>query len=127
MLLADVLGQVWYPFPFSMTEVIFMVPLIKHWPFCAGTHFSRLIPEEGPAAQKPGNVKRLIFCTGKVYYELTRERKARDLEDTVAIARIEQVVSYNTNDVVYPHRPDAHVSAAFSYGSHTSAAVPIPL
>uniref|UniRef100_A0A3B3REN7 2-oxoglutarate dehydrogenase complex component E1 n=1 Tax=Paramormyrops kingsleyae TaxID=1676925 RepID=A0A3B3REN7_9TELE len=56
-----------------------------------GTHFSRLIPEEGPATQKPSNVKRLIFCTGKVYYELTRERKARDLEDTVAIARIEQL------------------------------------
>ncbi|XP_076846486.1 oxoglutarate (alpha-ketoglutarate) dehydrogenase a (lipoamide) isoform X2 [Brachyhypopomus gauderio] len=56
-----------------------------------GTHFQRVILEEGPATQNPGDVKRLIFCTGKVFYELTRERKARELERTVAIARIEQL------------------------------------
>lgn len=56
-----------------------------------GTHFQRVIPEDGPAAQNPGNVKRLLFCTGKVYYDLTRERKARDMVEQVAIARIEQV------------------------------------
>lgn len=33
----------------------------------------------------------MIFCTGKVYYELTKERKSRGLEETVAISRIEQV------------------------------------
>uniref|UniRef100_A0A8B9KWG1 2-oxoglutarate dehydrogenase complex component E1 n=1 Tax=Astyanax mexicanus TaxID=7994 RepID=A0A8B9KWG1_ASTMX len=54
-------------------------------------HFKRLIVEEGSAAQNPSEVKRLIFCTGKVYYELTRERKTRNMEDTVAIARIEQL------------------------------------
>lgn len=43
------------------------------------------------AAERPEAVKRLIFCTGKVYYELTKERKSRGLEDTVAISRIEQV------------------------------------
>uniref|UniRef100_A0A4W4FKL2 2-oxoglutarate dehydrogenase complex component E1 n=1 Tax=Electrophorus electricus TaxID=8005 RepID=A0A4W4FKL2_ELEEL len=56
-----------------------------------GTHFQRVILEDGPAAQNPSDVKRLIFCTGKVYYELTRERKARELENTVAVARIEQL------------------------------------
>ncbi|KAI1905401.1 hypothetical protein AGOR_G00015800 [Albula goreensis] len=56
-----------------------------------GSHFQRLIPDQGPAAQSPEAVKRIIFCTGKVYYELTRERKARNMEDTVAIARIEQL------------------------------------
>lgn len=58
---------------------------------CVGTHFLRVIPDEGLAAQNPAAVKRLLFCTGKVYYELTRERKARDMEGDVAIARIEQV------------------------------------
>ncbi|KAJ8339500.1 hypothetical protein SKAU_G00362860 [Synaphobranchus kaupii] len=57
----------------------------------SGSHFQRLIPERGPAAQCSGMVKRIIFCTGKVYYELTRERKARSMEDTIAIARIEQL------------------------------------
>lgn len=61
-----------------------------------GTHFQRVIPEDGPAAQNPENVKRLLFCTGKVYYDLTRERKARDMVEQVAITRIEQVRSGGT-------------------------------
>ncbi|KAG7282373.1 hypothetical protein CRUP_029694, partial [Coryphaenoides rupestris] len=56
-----------------------------------GTEFQRLILEEGVAAESPAGVKRIIFCTGKVYYELTKERKARGMEDTVAIARMEQL------------------------------------
>uniref|UniRef100_A0A2K5HBR1 2-oxoglutarate dehydrogenase complex component E1 n=1 Tax=Colobus angolensis palliatus TaxID=336983 RepID=A0A2K5HBR1_COLAP len=60
-------------------------------PFRKPTHFQRVIPEDGPAAQNPENVKRLLFCTGKVYYDLTRERKARDMVGQVAITRIEQL------------------------------------
>ncbi|XP_034617485.1 2-oxoglutarate dehydrogenase, mitochondrial isoform X5 [Trachemys scripta elegans] len=56
-----------------------------------GTNFLRVIPESGPAAQNPDNVKRVLFCTGKVYYELTRERKTRDMEPDVAITRVEQL------------------------------------
>uniref|UniRef100_A0A9L0R153 2-oxoglutarate dehydrogenase complex component E1 n=1 Tax=Equus caballus TaxID=9796 RepID=A0A9L0R153_HORSE len=56
-----------------------------------GTHFQRVIPEDGPAAHNPENVKRLLFCTGKVYYDLTRERKARSMVEQVAITRIEQL------------------------------------
>uniref|UniRef100_A0A673HG75 2-oxoglutarate dehydrogenase complex component E1 n=1 Tax=Sinocyclocheilus rhinocerous TaxID=307959 RepID=A0A673HG75_9TELE len=56
-----------------------------------GTHFRRLIPEEGSASQNSAGVKRLIFCTGKIYYDLTKERRTRGLEDTVAISRIEQL------------------------------------
>lgn len=50
-----------------------------------------MIPEDGPAAQDPDQVKRVLFCTGKVYYDLTRERKARGMAEQVAITRIEQV------------------------------------
>ncbi|XP_028585075.2 2-oxoglutarate dehydrogenase-like, mitochondrial isoform X1 [Podarcis muralis] len=57
----------------------------------SGTSFRRVIPEEGPAAEAPGEVKRVIFCTGKVYYELVRERKNQDLEKEVAITRLEQI------------------------------------
>ncbi|XP_051496732.1 2-oxoglutarate dehydrogenase complex component E1 isoform X2 [Apus apus] len=56
-----------------------------------GTHFLRVIPDGGPAAQSPEQVKRVLFCTGKVYYDLTRERKARQMEADVAITRVEQL------------------------------------
>lgn len=57
----------------------------------AGSKFKRLIPDEGPASQNPAQVKRVIFCTGKVYYELAKERKQQKLERDIAIIRLEQV------------------------------------
>lgn len=57
----------------------------------AGTHFRRIIPDDGPATVDPQKVKRVVFCTGKVYYELVRERKNRGMDETVAVVRIEQV------------------------------------
>eukprot|EP00066_Takifugu_rubripes_P002275 XP_003964098.1 PREDICTED: 2-oxoglutarate dehydrogenase-like, mitochondrial isoform X1 [Takifugu rubripes] len=56
-----------------------------------GTKFKRLIPDDGPAAQDPARVKRVIFCSGKVYYDLAKERKQQNLEREVAIIRLEQI------------------------------------
>ncbi|XP_051897428.1 2-oxoglutarate dehydrogenase-like, mitochondrial isoform X1 [Pristis pectinata] len=56
-----------------------------------GTTFQRIIPDTGLAAQNPNEVKRLIFCTGKVYYELAKERMNRNMENEVAIIRLEQL------------------------------------
>ncbi|XP_013392461.1 2-oxoglutarate dehydrogenase-like, mitochondrial isoform X2 [Lingula anatina] len=56
-----------------------------------GTKFRRLIPEEGGAQEDPTSVEKLLFCTGKVYYELVKERQANNLDEKVAIARIEQI------------------------------------
>lgn len=45
-------------------------------------------------------MKRVIFCTGKVYYELAKERKQQKLEKDVAIVRLEQVQrSHNSTPV----------------------------
>uniref|UniRef100_A0A8C4YH92 2-oxoglutarate dehydrogenase-like, mitochondrial n=1 Tax=Gopherus evgoodei TaxID=1825980 RepID=A0A8C4YH92_9SAUR len=57
----------------------------------SGTSFRRVIPEDGAAAHTPNEVKRVIFCTGKVYYDLIKERKNQDLEKQVAITRLEQI------------------------------------
>ncbi|KAL2083570.1 hypothetical protein ACEWY4_021343 [Coilia grayii] len=57
----------------------------------SGTKFQRIIPDSGPASQNPEKVKRVIFCTGKVYYELAKERKQHSLEGQVAIIRLEQI------------------------------------
>ena len=56
-----------------------------------GTSFKRLYPEDGVATEQPDQVKKLIFCTGKVYYELVKEREKMGLDESLAIARIEQV------------------------------------
>ena len=61
--------------------------------FAEGSSFQRLIPDTGLAAESPERVKKLIFCTGKVYYDLAKERHQKDLEEKIAIVRIEQVQS----------------------------------
>ena len=40
------------------------------------------------------HVKRLVFCSGKVYYELDAEREALKAEDTIKICRIEQLAPF---------------------------------
>ncbi|KAK2557926.1 2-oxoglutarate dehydrogenase-like [Acropora cervicornis] len=37
-----------------------------------GTSFQRVIPDSGPASKNPEKVRKLLFCTGKVYYELVK-------------------------------------------------------
>ena len=57
-----------------------------------GTEFRRVISDDTePIKSNPSGVTRNIFCTGKVYYELEKERASRGLESTVAITRIEQL------------------------------------
>lgn len=56
-----------------------------------GTKFRRLIPETGPAVDNAETVKKLLFCTGKVYYDLAKDRTQKDRVKDVAIARVEQV------------------------------------
>uniref|UniRef100_A0A8C5NDR8 2-oxoglutarate dehydrogenase complex component E1 n=1 Tax=Gouania willdenowi TaxID=441366 RepID=A0A8C5NDR8_GOUWI len=56
-----------------------------------GTTFRRLIADDGLANRCPGDVKRIIFCTGKVFYDLTKERKLHHMENDVIIIRLEQI------------------------------------
>ncbi|XP_046392850.1 2-oxoglutarate dehydrogenase, mitochondrial isoform X2 [Ischnura elegans] len=56
-----------------------------------GTEFLRLIPEEGPAAGNPDAVKKVVFCSGKVFYDLKKSRDEKKLTNDIAIARVEQI------------------------------------
>lgn len=60
----------------------------------SGTTFQRIIPETGKASENPEAVKRIVFCTGKVYYELLKKREESGLEAEVAISRIEQLCPF---------------------------------
>ena len=64
--------------------------------------FQRLIPD--PAVD-PKNVRRILMCTGKVYYDLLAERRATGRND-VAILRMEQLYPLKTQhleDLLAPY------------------------
>jgi len=56
-----------------------------------GTGIVRMYPENGAASEDPTKVKKLLFCSGKVYYDLIKERSGKNLQDRIAIARVEQL------------------------------------
>ncbi|MGE0416621.1 MAG: 2-oxoglutarate dehydrogenase E1 component, partial [Acetobacteraceae bacterium] len=60
-----------------------------------GTRFQYIIPEIDPIAP-PEKVKRVVLCSGKVYYDLLQERRAKAIED-VAILRMEQFFPFPEN------------------------------
>ena len=37
---------------------------------------------------------KVLFCTGKVYYDLLKERRDRGLDDQIAIHTIEQICPF---------------------------------
>jgi len=64
-----------------------------------GTCFKRIYPEEGEASQNPDEVQKIIFCSGKTYYDLTKERKEKHLDAKVAIVRIEQLCPFPFDEI----------------------------
>ncbi|MEL6870572.1 MAG: 2-oxoglutarate dehydrogenase E1 component [Pseudomonadota bacterium] len=67
--------------------------------------FHEVIDEVDPI--DPGSVKRVVFCSGKVYYDLLEQRRASEIGD-VALVRIEQPYPFPVDDYAtalarYPH------------------------
>ncbi|HHN72898.1 MAG TPA: 2-oxoglutarate dehydrogenase E1 component, partial [Thermopetrobacter sp.] len=65
-----------------------------------GTHFRRTLPDD--AERRPGStvtlrpddeIRRVIICSGKVYYDLHQEREKRGIDD-VYILRLEQLYPF---------------------------------
>eukprot|EP00172_Hildenbrandia_rubra_P002462 Plantae.Rhodophyta-Hildenbrandia_rubra.ctg33209.p1 GENE.Plantae.Rhodophyta-Hildenbrandia_rubra.ctg33209~~Plantae.Rhodophyta-Hildenbrandia_rubra.ctg33209.p1 ORF type:complete len:551 (-),score=95.02 Plantae.Rhodophyta-Hildenbrandia_rubra.ctg33209:577-2046(-) len=67
-------------------------PLCKsaYQDFAESKRFQRLISDSDSDAENPDKVRRLVFCSGKVYYDLHQERKKKGCDD-IAIARVEQI------------------------------------
>ncbi|XP_044021317.1 2-oxoglutarate dehydrogenase, mitochondrial-like [Aphidius gifuensis] len=42
----------------------------------------------------PNTIKKVLFCSGKVYYDILEVRKERNLENDIAIVRIEQICPF---------------------------------
>jgi 2-oxoglutarate dehydrogenase E1 component len=60
--------------------------------FGPGTSFHRILPETEKIAAD-GKVKRVVLCSGKIYYDLFEERAKRGIDD-VALVRIEQLYPF---------------------------------
>ena len=56
-----------------------------------GTQFRPVLPDAHPPTEK---VERVALVSGKIYYELAKERAARSLEDRVALIRIEELAPF---------------------------------
>jgi 2-oxoglutarate dehydrogenase E1 component len=60
--------------------------------FAEGTRFQYVIPEIDEIAP-PDQVRRVAICSGKVYYDLLAERRAKDIKD-IALIRLEQIYPF---------------------------------
>ena len=69
--------------------------------------FQRILPDEGPAE---GKAKRVLLCSGKVFFDLLAARKERGLEEKAAILRVEQL---------YPLADETIEAALEPYGEET--------
>ncbi len=57
-------------------------------------HFQTVIPEQNAdVAKKADKVKRIVLCSGKVYYDLVKKREERGADDVV-IMRVEQLYPF---------------------------------
>ncbi|MEO5962858.1 MAG: 2-oxoglutarate dehydrogenase E1 component [Thermomonas sp.] len=62
----------------------------------ANGEFQRLIPDTTSSAKK---VKRVVLCSGKVYYDLFEEAQKQDIKD-VALVRVEQLYPFPRTELV---------------------------
>merc|ERR1719161_1710419 len=59
-----------------------------------GHRFTRVYPERfEDEIVEPESVRKLIMCSGKLYYELLTARRAQDIKD-VAIVTLEQICPF---------------------------------
>ena len=59
---------------------------------CAGSSFRRVLPDSGAAAADK-DIRRVVLCSGKVYYDLLAAREEREVDD-IALVRVEQLYPF---------------------------------
>ena len=68
-----------------------------------GTRFQPVLADAHPSTDK---IERVVLVSGKLYYELAKERATRGLEDRVALVRLEELAPFPFStlaDVLEPY------------------------
>lgn len=87
--------------------------------FAEGTKFENIIDDPYKEIAKGKNVKRLAFCSGKVYYDLVKERSIRKQND-IRFIRMEQIAPFPYDLVsVYSGILHPHSSSSSFWNSNT--------
>jgi 2-oxoglutarate dehydrogenase E1 component len=74
--------------------------------FTAGTSFHRILQDDAEAGRAPtklkpdAKIRRVILCSGKVYYDLLDEREKRGVDD-VYLLRVEQLYPFPLKSVAH--------------------------
>lgn len=66
--------------------------------FAQGTSFSEVLDDTSPDRGQEDRISRLIFCSGKVYYDLLEYRRKHEI-DNAAIIRLEQIYPFHSDKV----------------------------
>ncbi|RZF33554.1 hypothetical protein LSTR_LSTR008200 [Laodelphax striatellus] len=66
--------------------------------FTTGTMFKPYLPD--PEVPPSDKVKKLIFCSGKFYYELREERDKKNLNESISIGRVEQLFPVPYSEII---------------------------
>jgi len=77
-----------------------------------GTKFQPVLPDSFPPSN---DVERVVFMSGKLYYDLVKERAARGLEGRVAIVRIEELAPFPFSRLADVLRPYTSMSKGMDW------------
>ena len=70
-----------------------------------GSTFHRLLFDDAETRLRPdGDIRRVVLCAGKVYYDLFEERETRGLDD-VYLLRVEQLYPFPMRVMLMPVPP----------------------
>jgi 2-oxoglutarate dehydrogenase E1 component len=58
-----------------------------------GTKFKRVIPDPSTTLASDDKIRKVAFCSGKIYYELAAEREKKGIND-IALVRLEQIAPF---------------------------------
>lgn len=58
--------------------------------FAPGSSFQRVLPDNHQSLVEPESVRKIVFCSGKIFYDLARVRASKEIKD-VTIVRVEQI------------------------------------